>query len=247
MASEKREKAAVPATSGKRYLVEGSDVKEEYETPFHELIKSGNMVKLYVGPAKQVWFLHEDLLSHGSEYFMEAFRGDFKKATEKTIILDNEDPAIFGLFVTWLYTGDLHSVKSDSSQKKDDRPITWCYLEAFADKFWLNDLSTIAVGNWYDCYVPKYMKRSAEDIKFIYEECSEHTRLRGVASRKVMNRHYLSRKVDDYAWLGQLLACNASFAGNFAIRLKSHKLMFDNMSFCCCLNDCWLHTAGAIN
>ncbi|KAI9053940.1 hypothetical protein LZ554_002884 [Drepanopeziza brunnea f. sp. 'monogermtubi'] len=67
MASENREKAAAPATSGKRYLVEGPDKKEEYETPFHELIKSGNMVKVYVGSAKQLWFLHEDLLSHRSE------------------------------------------------------------------------------------------------------------------------------------------------------------------------------------
>ncbi len=39
--------------------------------------------------------------------------GPFKEATDKSIELDDEDPAIFQAFVSWLYTGRLYEDKQE--------------------------------------------------------------------------------------------------------------------------------------
>ena len=51
------------------------------------------------------WYLPKDLLTHSSPFFAAALNGSFAEAISKSIKLPEDDPAIFGLFVRWLYIG----------------------------------------------------------------------------------------------------------------------------------------------
>ena len=58
--------------------------------------------------AKAVDFaIHKGLLSQQSAYFKALFEGNFKEAELGIATLDDEDPAVFGRFHVWLYTGEL--------------------------------------------------------------------------------------------------------------------------------------------
>jgi len=55
------------------------------------------MVKVFVGPERKLFNLHEDLLCNRSEYFRSAFKGSFKEGSEKEIDLEEEDSEAFAL------------------------------------------------------------------------------------------------------------------------------------------------------
>lgn len=74
---------------------------------YSRLTTFGNMVKVYVGEVKKLWYIHEDLLCERSEYFKKAFQGGFKEGYEKEIYLTELDPKAFGLFVDWVYGAPL--------------------------------------------------------------------------------------------------------------------------------------------
>ncbi|KAK5279852.1 hypothetical protein LTR40_007188 [Exophiala xenobiotica] len=62
------------------------------------------MVKLVVGQSPGVtWNLHEERLTSVSQYAKAAMRWPFKEEQERTIRLPEEDPAIFSLFVAYIY------------------------------------------------------------------------------------------------------------------------------------------------
>ncbi|KAK5205981.1 hypothetical protein LTR20_001064 [Exophiala xenobiotica] len=71
------------------------------DSPLTETLK---MVKLVVGQSPGVtWNLHEERLTSVSQYAKAAMRWPFKEEQERTIRLPEEDPAIFSLFVAYIY------------------------------------------------------------------------------------------------------------------------------------------------
>ncbi|PVH80944.1 hypothetical protein DL98DRAFT_372884, partial [Cadophora sp. DSE1049] len=71
------------------------------------LTKSDKMVKIYVGPEKECWVIHEDLICNKSKYFRSAFQGGFAESANKSIHIEDEDPKVFKFVVEWLYNGPL--------------------------------------------------------------------------------------------------------------------------------------------
>jgi hypothetical protein len=47
--------------------------------------------------------VHEDLLTYHSSFFRAALTGHFKEAENKCVVLEDDDPQVFELFVHWLY------------------------------------------------------------------------------------------------------------------------------------------------
>lgn len=64
---------------------------------------SGPTVKIIVGADKVSWTLHENVLCHFSEYYKKAFQGPFREAEEKEMVLEDDDPDVFGHFVDFIY------------------------------------------------------------------------------------------------------------------------------------------------
>ena len=56
-----------------------------------------------VGATKTKFVVHESLLVYHSEFFRAALKGRFAEAETKTVTLEDEDEAVFELFVFWLY------------------------------------------------------------------------------------------------------------------------------------------------
>lgn len=79
------------------------------------------IVTVLVGPDEKSYSLHKGLLCKHSSYFRAALTGSFVEATTQTVRLDEEDPAIFDLFVTWLYTQCI--IPNDMSSKDVDWQI----------------------------------------------------------------------------------------------------------------------------
>ena len=53
---------------------------------------------------KKTFLLHADLLVHASDRLAKSVTGDWAESAKKEIEIPEEDPAIFGFFVEYLYT-----------------------------------------------------------------------------------------------------------------------------------------------
>lgn len=53
-----------------------------------------------------------DLVCHLSSFFKAALSRGFKEAEEKRVTLKEDDPAVFQVFVVWLYTGEIKQLKT---------------------------------------------------------------------------------------------------------------------------------------
>ncbi|THY15521.1 hypothetical protein D6D00_09331 [Aureobasidium pullulans] len=78
-------------------------------------------VVLIVGPSKEAYTLHKDLLCFYSDFFRAAFNGSFKEATERKIELPDLETNVFEAFQVWLYTQSL--------PKNEEEPNTKIYPE----------------------------------------------------------------------------------------------------------------------
>ncbi|KAG4437326.1 hypothetical protein IFR05_007178 [Cadophora sp. M221] len=192
----------------------------------HHLIKSGNMVKVYTGADKDCW-------------------GAFAEATQKSIKLEDCDSAMFGYFVDWIYSGSIRCNLFDHELHKDqgkEHFMIYIHLEIFADRYQMDGLSECAVDRWSKCHSrngqPDYGKLFIEEIKLIYEDCPKTSSLRPRAVSAFL-KYYLTEKGQDFAYIGQILSCNSSFARDFASDLKSHQEINDMPS--CTILRCSLH------
>ena len=61
---------------------------------------------LFCGPHKQPLVIHLDEICNVSSFFKAAFTSEFREATEKTMSLPDEDPAIVDKFAQWVYRQD---------------------------------------------------------------------------------------------------------------------------------------------
>jgi hypothetical protein len=62
-----------------------------------------SMVTISVGQHGDMWTLPEDFICGKIDYFRRAFKGGFKEADEKKILLVDDDPKAFGALVNWLF------------------------------------------------------------------------------------------------------------------------------------------------
>lgn len=71
---------------------------------------SERVVEVVVGPSQTIWRLHENLLSATSDFFRAAFNSGFKESLEDRLLLPEDDPHAFELFVRWIYARALQRV-----------------------------------------------------------------------------------------------------------------------------------------
>lgn len=63
------------------------------------------LVDIFVGPDSKRYVVHKRPLTTQSEYFRNAFKGDFKEARENSIHFKEEDPDAVALLIEWVYKG----------------------------------------------------------------------------------------------------------------------------------------------
>ncbi|KAH8625825.1 hypothetical protein IG631_19704 [Alternaria alternata] len=96
-----------------------------------------------VGPNRRKYHVQKAFLTHYSEYFSKALNGAWKEAKDKIIRLTDIEPAIFGLFIEWLYTQNLPNLITLNANKIDLSSRLWkIKLYVFADRFAVSRLRT---------------------------------------------------------------------------------------------------------
>ncbi|KAH7194588.1 hypothetical protein DER44DRAFT_903238 [Fusarium oxysporum] len=119
--------------------------------------------------AANMWSLPIALISRHSPY-MEAMSpgsGIFPKAH---INLPDDDPAVFGLFVEWLYYGTYNDFTSPSSSNIHAR----CW--GLGDKLLCNEFKNYAMGRLYKQHMEFSM--ACEDVEYAYANTSLASKLR---------------------------------------------------------------------
>jgi BTB/POZ domain len=71
-------------------------------------------VTIYVGPYRQRFVVHKDLLCKSAEFFKAAFCTNFKEGKEGTMDMPEDSPTAFSLFIEWLYHGTIPNGHSQS-------------------------------------------------------------------------------------------------------------------------------------
>ncbi|THY07655.1 hypothetical protein D6D02_07184 [Aureobasidium pullulans] len=115
----------------------------------------GPTAQIIVGPpgSTQTFNIHKKLLCDSSSYFKAALNNSFAETTSQNITLDDEDPAIFRTFASWLY----HPSIVLPSEDQEEEHLLKLYL--FADKRGIvnlaNDTITILASLWTNDRVVK--------------------------------------------------------------------------------------------
>lgn len=65
------------------------------------------MVNIFVGPEKEHFRVHKNLICSKALYFNKMFNGGFKEDIEQTATLPEDSPRVFTLLVEWIYSGRL--------------------------------------------------------------------------------------------------------------------------------------------
>lgn len=78
------------------------------------------MITFIVGTTPQQKFLiHEGVLGTSSEFIRLALRGEWKEATERTIPMPDDDPAVFSVYQSWLYSSRFVTRSDDTTSATD--------------------------------------------------------------------------------------------------------------------------------
>ena len=80
--------------------------RSDPEVTFISLASEPIAVIVGTSPNKKTWQLHKELLISSSPFFAAALNGSFAEATSKVIMLPEDNPNAFALFIQWLYIGE---------------------------------------------------------------------------------------------------------------------------------------------
>jgi hypothetical protein len=174
------------------------------------------MVKIFVGPKRKEWVIHEDLICDRSDYFKAVFKDGFKETDEKEIHLD-DDPAAFALFVDWIYGAELRSNNAQSEWSHvQDLGALW----VFADKIRLPEVKN-EVCLLYDVYLKRRFV-DVEEVRSIYRNTLEASGLRRSVARSTVDFYLnVANKDRELEHFLKIIGSNATFGLDVARELKS--------------------------
>lgn len=114
------------------------------------------MVDIKVGPTKTIFRIHKNLMCARDSKF-------YTYVVEEGGLLPEEELAIFGLFVNWLYTGELSSIVTETTQTTETEHLK---LYSFVSKFELAALMDYIMTKYMVAHRDGYAY--LETIEYIY-------------------------------------------------------------------------------
>ncbi|KAF2658636.1 hypothetical protein K491DRAFT_713350 [Lophiostoma macrostomum CBS 122681] len=94
------------------------------------------LLQVYKGETKE-YHVHKQILSCQSRYFMNAFTGNFKEATNTTMKLEDDDPVHFEFVLQFMYTTmfDKNEIQKSTSRDKKKMVAYLVGISKVADKY----------------------------------------------------------------------------------------------------------------
>ncbi|KAI9053939.1 hypothetical protein LZ554_002883 [Drepanopeziza brunnea f. sp. 'monogermtubi'] len=202
------------STAGLMTIEHPSEIPDRTQGAFQdvgEMKASNNMFSIYVGPEKKCWTVHENLICDRTRFFRSAFRGGYAKTSEKSMWLEDDDSAIFKLFVEWLYGSDLRCMdrKWRTSVTDETRiiPSTVEVAKDASEICWLCDL--------FNCLV------EVQEVQFVYEKCPDSSPFRAAIVERTL-KMYLDPEFGNFEHWARLITCNKTYAEAIGKSLKEH-------------------------
>jgi len=128
---------------------------------------------------RETWWLPKNLVSACSETLNAACNRDFKEKEENCILLVEDDPEIFSLYVEWLYY-DTYTIPSKYPQ--GTRSMTDAEAWVLGDKLLSKDFKNYAMSRIYQHYLRfdgfSMKPVLLDDISYVLENTSENSGLR---------------------------------------------------------------------
>ncbi|KAK8180437.1 uncharacterized protein BKA78DRAFT_347944 [Phyllosticta capitalensis] len=94
-----------PPSPGPPSFLQMSRMEERY--PPNALEGDQEIVTIEVGEEGRVFRMHKSVLSEVSQFFVKAFKGDFKEGKERKMKLADVEPEVFKIIGHWIYTREL--------------------------------------------------------------------------------------------------------------------------------------------
>lgn len=136
-----------------------------------------------VGPSKQDFTVHKELLGFYSDFFRAAFNGSFKEATEGRIELPDTQVDVFEIFQVWLYSRSLLNTEDLQDQpdyKKYPSFGALARLWVFGDKYQIPLLQNCAADAILQ-YNKDENKFNTCIIRIAYQDTMQESPLRRLA------------------------------------------------------------------
>lgn len=80
---------------------------------------------------KRTFYVHKDQLVHKSAYFRTSLESEFLEGQTQQVLLDQDDPNVFDIFVQWIYKGD-YNVQMALPEEERRTEEAWYELHARA-------------------------------------------------------------------------------------------------------------------
>jgi hypothetical protein len=150
---------------------------------------AGLAIELRIGTATSThntstsWFLPKRLISQHSPFLEAACHRDFKECRENLIELPDDDPAVFALFVEWMYYRDYGiSPLSLLSRTGIDSVSVDAKCWVLGDKLLCTEFKNHAMRRLYAHHTAKIFGRpiSTHDVQFACDNSAQSSRLQGL-------------------------------------------------------------------
>ncbi|KAI9835347.1 MAG: hypothetical protein M1837_003863 [Sclerophora amabilis] len=110
-------------------------------------VLTSQLVRIIVGPEEDTqteFLVYENLLCARCPFFKKALQGSFKEASEKRVVLREEDPEIFSSFLYWLHAGRLVPFTEKGKEAGQDM-MKYIKLWILGDRFQVTTIQNCAM------------------------------------------------------------------------------------------------------
>ncbi|KAH8770276.1 hypothetical protein BGZ57DRAFT_954618 [Hyaloscypha finlandica] len=152
------------------------------------------MVTIYVGPERKGFFIHKKLLCESAQFFKGAFTRGFEEAHKGEIVMLEDSPGAFSLYVNWIYRSTLPTGNTE------EHLHNLYDLYIFAEKLCLVELKDKTMDSIQDM-AKKYDLGDELITVDLVSKVLLNTRSKWEGLRRFLIRHmlfvYTSRYLDD--------------------------------------------------
>jgi len=164
----------------------GAAFDKNLSTSYIEQLGS-EIVEIQVGPKKNVFYVHKNILCNSAQYFDAMFNGGFREAHTKTVEFPEDHIEAWELLVEWCYKGYIASRDPSDLVALYEHAVKLVKLHCLAEKYDMPVLVSEALENIVKAHAAG-VRLMPEVCAFAYENSAPDSSLRTYMSKYFLNR-----------------------------------------------------------